>query len=107
MRSVEKLASLRSLMKTHHLKGYVIPTSDAHNSEYVAAAHKRREFISGFSGSSGTAVVTIDDARLWTDGRYFLQAEKELDGHAGWKLMKVGRYNTESRFDEREVACVR
>ena len=89
MRSVEKLTSLRALMKARHLKGYVIPTSDAHNSEYVAAAHKRREYISGFSGSAGTAVVTADDARLWTDGRYFLQAEKELDASAGWKLMKV------------------
>ena len=63
-----------------------VPTDDAHQSEYVAACYKRREFISQFSGSAGTAVITNDRAMLWTDGRYFLQAAQELD--ANWTLMR-------------------
>ncbi len=57
-------------------------------SEYIADCDKRREFISGFTGSAGTAVVTADHALLWTDGRYFLQASQQLDGN--WTLMKMG-----------------
>lgn len=87
----ERLSSLRSLMSAARLAAYIIPTSDPHNSEYVCNAHKRREFISSFTGSSGTAVVTQSDARLWTDGRYFLQAERELDA-ACWKLMRVRKF---------------
>jgi Xaa-Pro aminopeptidase len=63
-----------------------VPTDDAHQSEYVAACFKRRQFISQFSGSAGTALVTHDRAMLWTDGRYFLQAGKELD--VNWTLMR-------------------
>ncbi len=59
-------------------------------SEYLADCDKRREFICGFTGSAGTAVVTADKALLWTDGRYFLQASQELDSN--WTLMKIGAY---------------
>ncbi|TYZ66493.1 hypothetical protein PybrP1_008001 [[Pythium] brassicae (nom. inval.)] len=69
------------------LQAFVVDTADAHQSEYVSAANKRREFISGFTGSSGAALVTPDKALLWTDGRYFLQAEQELS--AEWTLMKA------------------
>ncbi|DAZ95626.1 TPA: hypothetical protein N0F65_002255 [Lagenidium giganteum] len=60
------------------LQAFIVDTADAHQSEYVSAANKRREFITGFTGSNGTALVTRDDAFLWTDGRYFLQAEQQL-----------------------------
>lgn len=87
------LKRLRSLMKNSsyvpdQIHAYVIPTSDAHQSEYLSPCDKRRQFISGFTGSAGTAIVTSDEAALWTDGRYFLQAEKELD--SSWELMKDG-----------------
>jgi len=68
------------------LAAYIIPSSDAHGSEYLSEKDKRRQFISGFTGSSGTAVLTNDHALLWTDGRYFLQASQELDSN--WQLMK-------------------
>ena len=85
------LKKLRSLMRNLHyvpqvLHAYVIPSCDAHQSEYIASCDKRRKFITGFTGSAGTAIVTQDDAALWTDGRYFLQAEKELDSN--WRLMR-------------------
>lgn len=58
-------------------------------SEYLAECHRRLEYVSGFSGSAGTAVVTENEANMWTDGRYFIQAAKEMDSN--WKLMKIGR----------------
>jgi Xaa-Pro aminopeptidase len=61
--------------------------SDAHSSEYVSSTDKRRQFISGFSGSAGTAIITANEGLLFTDGRYFLQASIELDQN--WKLMKI------------------
>jgi Xaa-Pro aminopeptidase len=76
----QKLAALRAAMKTHGLSAVVIPSNDPHQSEYVARHWKAREWISGFTGSAGTAVVTLDRAGLWTDSRYFLQAEQELAG---------------------------
>eukprot|EP00467_Chlorarachnion_reptans_P023021 CAMPEP_0114510298 /NCGR_PEP_ID=MMETSP0109-20121206/13704_1 /TAXON_ID=29199 /ORGANISM="Chlorarachnion reptans, Strain CCCM449" /LENGTH=608 /DNA_ID=CAMNT_0001689579 /DNA_START=122 /DNA_END=1947 /DNA_ORIENTATION=- len=82
------LTSLRGLLKEYGVDAYIIPSSDDHQSEYVSACDERRRFISNFSGSAGTAVVTLDAALLWTDGRYFLQADKEL--YPGWKLMKMG-----------------
>jgi Xaa-Pro aminopeptidase len=87
------LKKLRSLMRNLNyvpevLHAYVIPSCDAHQSEYIADCDKRRQFMTGFSGSSGTAIVTHDDAALWTDGRYFLQAEKQLDPN--WRLVKDG-----------------
>ncbi|KAG7156581.1 Xaa-Pro aminopeptidase 1-like 1 [Homarus americanus] len=65
---------------------YIIPNDDEHQSEYVSPTDERRSYISGFSGSAGTAVVTMDQQALWTDGRYFLQADQQLDCH--WLLMK-------------------
>lgn len=70
------------------LDAVVVPSEDYHQSEYVSDRDKRREFISGFTGSAGLALITMHDARLWTDGRYFLQAEKELSDQ--WKLMRMG-----------------
>ncbi|XP_025833927.1 xaa-Pro aminopeptidase ApepP isoform X2 [Agrilus planipennis] len=94
------LKRLRTLMNdTKYVRdpisAYIVPTNDAHTSEYIADADKRREFISGFSGSAGTAIVTLQDARLWTDGRYYLQASQELDSN--WKLMKDGLPDTPSQ----------
>ena len=87
--SSDKLSSLRTLMAEESIDAYLVPSDDPHLSEYVAPCYERRAFISGFTGSAGVAVVTADEAYLWTDGRYWLQAEQELDG-ASWKLMKQG-----------------
>lgn len=84
----ERLASLRDLMKREHLSAFVFPSTDAHQSEYVAAHWQGREWISGFNGSAGTAVVTMNSAALWTDSRYFLAAEEQLSG-TEYKLMKL------------------
>lgn len=67
------LSELRSLMHEHGIAALVVGTEDAHNSEYVAECDARRAFVSGFTGSAGTALVTLDSALLWTDGRYWLQ----------------------------------
>lgn len=74
------------------IHAYIIPSGDAHNSEYIAACDERRAYISGFTGSAGTAIVTLDSALLWTDGRYYLQASQEMDGN--WTLMKDGLPST-------------
>ena len=71
------------------ITAYIIPTSDPHQSEYVAEHYKSRTWISGFTGSAGTVVVTQYDAILWTDGRYFIQAENQLKG-SEYKLFKMG-----------------
>ena len=84
----ERVERLRSWMKENGISAFVFPSSDPHNSEYVADHWKSREWISGFSGSAGTAVVTLEHAALWTDSRYFIAAEKELNG-TGFQLMKL------------------
>lgn len=101
-----KLTHLRKLMMKHNIAVYIIPSEDEHQSEYTADADKRREFISGFTGSAGVAIVTLDEvvklkgsgsddiqlvgsAALLTDGRYFLQAERQLDPDY-WTLLKQG-----------------
>ncbi|AEE86698.1 unnamed protein product [Arabidopsis thaliana] len=86
----EILSSLRSLMASHSppLDALVVPSEDYHQSEYVSARDKRREFVSGFSGSAGLALITKKEARLWTDGRYFLQALQQLSDE--WTLMRMG-----------------
>lgn len=76
-----------------NLGAYIVPSGDSHQSEYIAECDMRRKFISKFSGSSGTAVITADKAALWTDGRYHLQASKELDPN-NWILMKDGLPDT-------------
>ncbi|SPQ22717.1 bc1f0ce7-2f29-46ac-836b-763ee931995f [Thermothielavioides terrestris] len=86
--TTERLAALRSLMKEKGVDIYVVPSEDSHASEYIAACDARRAFISGFSGSAGTAVVTLEKAALATDGRYFNQASKQLDEN--WQLLKTG-----------------
>ncbi len=85
----EKIQALRALMKTYGIDAYLIPTDDYHSSEYVGDHFKCREWISGFTGSAGTVLVTADFAGLWTDGRYFLQAASQLEG-SGIELMKMG-----------------
>lgn len=75
-----RLKELRQQMKSKNIDAYIIPSADNHQSEYVGEHFKSREFITGFTGSSGTAVITQGEAGLWTDGRYFIQAEKELSG---------------------------
>lgn len=97
-RASSKLSKLRELMKQHAINAYIVPSADSHQSEYVAACDERRAFISGFTGSAGTALITLDDkAYLWTDGRYFLQAENELDSQF-WQLMKSGQDVTMSAW---------
>jgi len=79
------------------LAAYIVPSCDAHNSEYLAECDERRQFVSGFTGSAGTAIVTPSQALLWTDGRYHLQATKEMDSN--WTLMKDGLVDTPSQAD--------
>ncbi|KAF2087012.1 Creatinase/aminopeptidase [Saccharata proteae CBS 121410] len=86
--STERLTQLRQLMRSHQIDVYIVPSEDSHQSEYIAPCDARREFICGFSGSAGTAVVTLDKAALATDGRYFNQAEKQLDSN--WVLLRQG-----------------
>ena len=76
----ERLDALRGMMKKRSVDYYIVPTADFHHSEYVDDYFKVREFLSGFTGSNGTLVVSQKEAGLWTDGRYFIQAEKELEG---------------------------
>ena len=76
----ERLSALRAEMKKRNIAIYVVPTADFHESEYVGDYFKARKFITGFTGSAGTAVITMTEAGLWTDARYFLQAEKQLEG---------------------------
>lgn len=84
----QRLAMLREVMRREHLYAFIFPSTDPHQSEYVADHWKGREFISGFNGSAGTAVVTLDSAALWTDSRYFLAAEEQLKG-TDYQLMKL------------------
>ncbi|RAL52500.1 hypothetical protein DM860_007357 [Cuscuta australis] len=87
-----KLHAIRQLFSRPgiNIDAYIIPSQDAHQSEFIAECYMRRAYISGFTGSAGTAVVTKDKAALWTDGRYFLQAEKQLS--SSWILMRAGNW---------------
>lgn len=89
MKITEKIAKLKELMKERGIDYYIIPSADYHQSEYVGDYFKGREWISGFTGSAGTVVVTQNEVGLWTDGRYFIQAEKQLQG-SGITLFKMG-----------------
>ncbi len=86
----ERMTALRELMRAAGLDAYLVPSTDPHQSEYVAKAWQRRAFISGFSGSAGTVVVTAERAGLWTDSRYYLQAEQQLAG-SGIDLQRQGQ----------------
>ncbi|MBD5520382.1 MAG: aminopeptidase P family protein [Lachnospiraceae bacterium] len=80
MKVSDRIILLQETLKNEHIDYYMIPTSDFHNSEYVSGYFKIREYFSGFTGSNGTLVISHDHAGLWTDGRYFVQAQKELEG---------------------------
>ena len=84
----QRLEDLREVMRREHLAAFIFPSTDPHQSEYVANHWKSREWISGFNGSAGTAVVTLTSAALWTDSRYFLAAEEQLKG-TEYQLMKL------------------
>lgn len=84
----QRLESLREVMRREHLSAFIFPSTDAHQSEYVADHWQGRTWISGFNGSAGTAVVTMKSAALWTDSRYFLAAEEQLKG-TEFQLMKL------------------
>lgn len=94
----ERLSELREAMKAAGVQAYIIPTEDPHMSEYPAACWKHREWITGFTGSFGTAVVTLHNAGLWTDSRYFLQAESQLAG-SGIDLYRLKIAGTPSIAD--------
>lgn len=85
----ERVVKLRQLMEENNMEAYIVPSSDSHLSEYVADHFKCRQWITGFTGSAGTAVITLNDAGLWTDGRYFIQAEKQLQD-SGIRLFRMG-----------------
>lgn len=89
MKVSERVDSLRRLMEEKGIDAYVVPTADYHQSEYVGEHFKARAFMTGFTGSAGTAVFTKDEAGLWTDGRYFIQAEQQLEG-TGVELRRMG-----------------
>ena len=76
----ERLTALRELMRAKAIDACIVPTGDPHMSEYISDHYKTREFITGFTGSAGMAVITADEAGLWTDSRYFLQAADQLSG---------------------------
>ncbi len=86
----EKLSALRALMEDRGYDVYLVPTDDNHQSEYVGEHFKARAFITGFTGSAGTAVITKTEAGLFTDGRYFIQAANQLEG-SGITLFKMGQ----------------
>lgn len=85
----ERVNRLRNLMKSKGITAYIIPTADPHQSEYVADYYKTRAWISGFTGSAGTVVITSDSANLWVDGRYYIQAENQIKD-TEYKLFKLG-----------------
>lgn len=96
--TINKLQELRTHLKSNNLSAYVIFSEDEHQSEYVQLYDERRAWITGFLGSAGTAVVTLDHAALWTDGRYWTQAEDELDCK-NWYLMRQGQLGVPSIND--------
>lgn len=89
----KRLAALRDVMRAQHVEALIIPTSDFHDTEYVSDHFKARAYYSGFTGSAGTLVVTLDGGALWTDGRYFIQAARQLEG-SGLELEKIGQPGT-------------
>ena len=86
---IDRISLLRKAMKQHGISACIIPGTDPHASEYIAEYWKERVWISGFDGSAGTAVITLNGAGLWTDSRYFLHAAEQLEG-TGMELMKQG-----------------
>ena len=93
-----RIEALRGEMKKRNISVYLIPTADFHQSEYVSDYFKAREYMTGFTGSAGTAVITEKEAALWTDGRYFIQADRQLEG-TGILLQKMGMEGVPSVYD--------
>src|SRR5574344_126748 len=91
----ENLLKLQKLMKEKNIRIYVIPTSDNHSSEYISDYFKSREFMSGFTGSAGTMLISLTNAYLFVDGRYFIQAENQING-TNITLEKIGEPNVPS-----------
>ena len=91
----ERISALREVMRRESIDAFIFPSTDPHNGEYVPDHWKCREWISGFNGSAGTAVVTLNEAALWTDSRYFIAAAEQLEG-TGFVLMKEGLEDTPS-----------
>jgi len=85
----QKIDHIRQLMEDGNIEAIIIPSDDPHGSEYVAEYWQARKWITGFSGSAGTAVITREHAVLWTDFRYYIQAEDQIKG-SGFKLYKMG-----------------
>lgn len=102
--TTEQLAALRGLLEENKVDYYLIPSGDAHGSEYVAEKDKRQRYISGFTGESSTALVSRHDALLFVDGRYHLQAEKEIDSN--WTLERVGLKDVPTWTEYLEVSRV-
>ena len=104
MKISDRIAALRGEMEREGIDIWIVPSSDYHQSEYVGEHFKARQYMTGFTGSAGTAVFTRDKACLWTDGRYFIQAEKELEG-SGITLCKMGEpdCDTIETFLEKEL----
>ena len=98
----ERLEKLRLLMKQENIDLYYIPTGDFHQSEYVGEYFKARSYMSGFTGSAGSLIVTKEEACLFTDGRYHIQAEAELQG-SGIHLFKCGEANVPSEEEYAKV----
>jgi len=90
MNTNEKIDHIRQLMKTDNIAAVIIPSDDPHGSEYVAEHWQARKWLTGFSGSAGTAVITLEHAILWTDFRYHIQAEKQISG-SWFELYKMGK----------------
>src|SRR5690606_14005319 len=88
MTNLEKLSALRERMKSDNIAAYIITSADPHISEYLPERYKNIEWISGFTGSAGTLVITADFAGLWTDSRYFVQASEQLN-NSGFELVKL------------------
>lgn len=104
---VERLSLLREVMRREKLSAFIFPSTDAHNGEYVPDHWKLREWVSGFNGSAGTVVVTQNEAALWTDSRYFIAAEEQLQG-TGIALMKLKMPGTPTipEWLGRKLACI-
>lgn len=88
MRVSERIQKLREIMKKENIDYYIVPSEDFHQSEYVAECFKSRAYITGFTGSAGTALIGMEKAILWTDGRYFIQANEQLKD-SGVELFKM------------------
>ncbi|KAM6427256.1 xaa-Pro aminopeptidase 2 [Liasis olivaceus] len=97
----DRLKTLREHMQSNNLAAYIVPTTDAHLSEYIAERDKRLTWMSGFSGSAGTGVITLQKAALFTDSRYWIQAERQMD--CNWELQKSARTDAIGQWILNEV----